>query len=66
MVCHPLDFTIRKIIGLKIYLKKHIKPLSNFKVTETIIQKADKGNSIVVIDPLSYVNGMGKLLNDHS
>ena len=31
-----------------------------------IIQKADKGNSVVVIDRLSYVIEMEKLLNDHN
>ena len=31
-----------------------------------IIQKADKGNSVVVIDRLSYINEMEKLLSDHS
>ena len=31
-----------------------------------IIQRADKGNSVVVIDHLSYVNEMEKLLSDRS
>ena len=32
---------------------------------DTSIQKADKGNSVVVIDRLSYVNEMEKLPSDH-
>ena len=31
-----------------------------------IIQKIDKGNSVIVIDPLSYVNKVEKLLSDRS
>ena len=44
-----------------------MKPLSTFKVVKSIIiQKADKGNSIVVIDRLSYVNETEKLLSDRN
>ena len=36
LVCHPLDFPIRKIIGfLIINLKKNMKPLSTFKLIKT-------------------------------
>ena len=31
-----------------------------------MIQKADKGNTIAVLDTISYINAIEEILNDHT
>ena len=43
------------------------KALSHLSKNKTIvIQKADKGNTIVILDKISYISAIKEILNDHT
>ena len=47
------------------FSKDEFLALQNLRKNKNIlIQKSDKGNSVVVVDKADYLNKMGKLLND--
>ena len=43
---------------------KALKRLSKNK--DTVIQKADKGNTVVILDKWSYISAIEEILNDNS
>ena len=43
---------------------KALRPLSKYK--NIVIQNADKGNSIVILDKISYISATEEILNDHT
>ena len=61
--CHPLDCIIKKNIASKTSLKKNTKLSKNNNI---IIQKADKGNTVILLDKSSYIKKMEELLADTS
>ena len=55
------------LIFLKIYLKRTLEALEKlFKHNNLVVQKADKRNSVVLIDKDVYVNYMENILKDQS
>ena len=58
-----LDSTI-KVLN-KIFQKKEFEALASLsKTKDIVIQKSEKGNSVVIIDKETYIKRMENLLND--
>ena len=55
LVYHYIEFITKTITILKTYHRKNILSLSTSVTTNNIIQKADKGNTAVIIDRANYV-----------
>ena len=55
LVYNYIEFITKAITVLKTYYRKNILSLSTSITTNNIIQKADKGNTAVIIDQANYV-----------
>ena len=55
LVYNYIEFITKAITVLKTYYRKNILSLSTSITTNNIVQKADKGNTAVIIDRANYV-----------
>ena len=64
--CHPLDCIIKKHRFENLSEEEHQAFSSLSKNIYIIIQKADKGNTVILLDKSSYIKKMEELLADTS